>query len=80
MFGFKDIGRGMEGGSGSLAIGSFLLVPMPNGFPVTGGVSQAAGLGFPGIGDIIGNVPPEGGALSSRRGSPEAFLRVSVFQ
>ena len=57
MFGFKDIGLGMGGGSGSLATGSFLPVPMPNGFPVTGGVSQVAGLGFPGIGEIIGKVP-----------------------
>ena len=44
--GFRDIGLGMGGGSGSLAIGSFLPVPMPNGFLDTGGVSQVAGLGF----------------------------------
>ena len=51
MFGFKDIGLGMEGGSGRLAIGSFLPVPMPIGFLVTGGVIQVVGPGFPGIGD-----------------------------
>jgi hypothetical protein len=51
MFGFKDIGLGMEGGSGSLAIGSFLPVLMPNGFLVIGGVNQVVGFGFQGIGD-----------------------------
>jgi len=38
--GFQDIGLGMEGGSGSLAIGSFLPVFMPNGFLVTGGLAR----------------------------------------
>jgi hypothetical protein len=51
MFGFKEIGVGKEGGSGSLAIGSFLLVLMPNGSLVTGTVTEAAGLGFLVIGD-----------------------------
>jgi hypothetical protein len=44
--GFKDIGLGMGGGAGSLAIGSFLPVRLPNGFLLTGGVSQVAGAGF----------------------------------
>ena len=39
--------------SGSLAIGSFFPVLMPNGFLVTGGVSQVAGLGFLAIGDTV---------------------------
>ena len=52
MFGFKDIGLGMEGGSGRLAIGSFLPVPMLNGFLVTGGVNQVGGVGFLETGDI----------------------------
>ena len=65
MFGFKDIGLGMGGGSGSLAIGSFLPVPMPNGFPVTGGVSQVVGLGFPGIGDND-DMNPEGQYTSKK--------------
>ena len=51
MFGYKDIGLGRRGGSGRLAIGSFLLIPMPIGFLVTGGAIQVAGLGFPDIGD-----------------------------
>ena len=53
MSGFKDIGLGMGGGSGSLAIGSFLPVPMPNGFLDTGGVSQVAGLGCLAISDTV---------------------------
>jgi hypothetical protein len=52
MFGFKDIGLGMEGGSGSLAIGPFLLVRMLNGFLVIGDVNWGAGFGFLVIGDI----------------------------
>ena len=52
MFGFKDIGLGMGGGSGRLAIGFFLPVPMPNGFPVTGDVIQVGGVGFLETGDI----------------------------
>ena len=51
MFGFKGIGLGMEGGSGHLAIGSFLLVPMLIGFLVTGGVIRVAGPDFPDTGD-----------------------------
>jgi len=51
--GFKDIGLGMGGGSGSLAIGSFLPVRMPNGFLVTGGVIQVAGFGFLVTGDTV---------------------------
>jgi len=51
MSGFKGIGLGMGGGSGHLVIGSFLPIPMPIGFLVTGGVIQVAGLGFLGIGD-----------------------------
>jgi hypothetical protein len=51
--GFKDIGLGMGGGSGSLVIGSFLPVRMPNGFLVTGGVIQVAGFGFLVTGDTV---------------------------
>jgi hypothetical protein len=43
--GFKDIGLGMEGGSGSLAIGSFLPAPMPSGFLAIGGVIQVGRVG-----------------------------------
>ena len=43
----------MGGGSGSLALGSFLPVLMPNGFLATGGVSQVDGLGFLVIGDTV---------------------------
>ena len=57
MFGFKDIGLGMEGGSGRLAIGSFRPVPMPIGFLATGGVIQVDGVGFLETGDT-GNVNP----------------------
>jgi hypothetical protein len=59
MFGFKDIGLGMGGGSGTLVIGSFLPVLMPNGFLVTGGVIQVGGVGFLETGDT-GDVNPEG--------------------
>ena len=52
MSGFNDTEFGMGGGSGTLAIGSSLPVPMPNGFLATGGVNQVAGLGFLDIGDI----------------------------
>ena len=55
--GFKDIGFGMEIGSSSLAIGSFLPVLMPKGFLATGGVSQVAGLEFPGIGITVDGTP-----------------------
>jgi len=51
--GFRDIGLRMEGGPGSLTIGSFLPVPMPDGFLATGGISQVGGFGFPDIGDAV---------------------------
>jgi hypothetical protein len=57
MSGYKVIGLGMGGGSGSLAIGSFLPVLMPNGFLVTGGVNQVGGVGVLVIGGIS-NVDP----------------------
>jgi hypothetical protein len=47
----------MEDGSGGLIIGLFLPAPMPNGFLATGGVSQVAEFGLPGIEDT-GDVTP----------------------
>ncbi len=52
MFGFKDIGLGTEGGSGSQDIGSSLPDLMPNGFPVIGCITGVAGFGWTGIGGI----------------------------
>ena len=63
--GFKDIGLGMEDESGSLAIGSFLPVRMPNGFLATGGISQVAGFGFLDIGDTV-DVNPDGQRTSRK--------------
>jgi hypothetical protein len=51
MSGFNDTEFGMGGGSGTLAIGSSLPVPMPNGFLATGGVIQVSEVGFPETGD-----------------------------
>ncbi len=51
MFGFKDIGPGMEGGSGRPAIGSFLPVRTPYGSRATGDIICMVGFGVPGTGD-----------------------------
>ena len=51
MSGFRDIGPGMEDGSGRLAIGSFPPVRTPYGFRVTGDIIRMVGFGVPGTGD-----------------------------